>query len=134
MHQPCRMVPVHSRDWELLGILWQQAFYVDTCLPLIGLRSAPYLFNQFAEALQWILQNNYGFRCLIHYLDDYLISTPANFTECQHLLTVFLQVCKLLGIPVAMDKVEGPATLIVFLDLELDSVKQQIRLPLDRLF
>ena len=68
-----------------------------------------------AEALQWILQNNYGFQCLIHYLDDHLIITPANFVECQHLLKVFLRVCKLLGIPVAMDKVEGPATLIVFL-------------------
>ena len=127
-----RMVPVHRDDWELLGIQWKQAFYVDTCLPF-GLRSAPYLFNQFAEALQWILQNNYGFECLIHYLDDYLIITPANFSECHYLLTIFLRVCKLLGIPVAFDKVEGPATLIVFLGLELDSVKQQIRLPVDKL-
>ena len=127
-----RMVPVQRDDWELLGIQWKQAFYVDTCLPF-GLRSAPYLFNQFAEALQWILQNNYGFECLIHYLDDYLIITPANFSECHHLLTIFLSVCKLLGIPVAFDKVEGPATLIVFLGLELDSVKQQIRLPVDKL-
>ena len=85
---------------------------VGTLSPF-GLRSAPYLFNQFAEALQWILQNNYGFECLIHYLDDYLIITPANFLECHHLLTIFLRVCKLLGIPVAFDKVEGPATLIV---------------------
>ncbi len=50
------MVPVHRHDWELLGIHWRRAYYVDTCLPF-GLRSARYLFNQFAEALQWILQN-----------------------------------------------------------------------------
>ena len=66
-----RMIPVHREDWELLGIQWKQAYYVDTCLPF-GLRSAPFLFNQFAEALQWILQNNYGIHWLIHYLDDYL--------------------------------------------------------------
>ena len=53
------MVPVRRQDWELLGMKWKEAYYVDTCLPF-GLRSAPYLFNRFAEALQWILQRNYG--------------------------------------------------------------------------
>jgi hypothetical protein len=130
-----RMVPVRREDWELLGIRWKQAFYIDTCLPF-GLRSAPFLFNQFAEALQWILQNNYGLHWLIHYLDDYLImapATPADSSDCQELLAVFLRVCKLLGIPVAMEKVDGPATIIIFLGLELDSVLQQIRLPLEKL-
>ena len=45
-----RMVPVRSQDWELLGMYWQGNYYFDTCLPF-GLRSAPYLFNQYAEAL-----------------------------------------------------------------------------------
>ena len=67
-----RMVPVCRNDWELLGMKWREAYFVDTCLPF-GLRSAPYLFNQFAEALQWILQHNYCLQWLIHYLDDYLI-------------------------------------------------------------
>lgn len=40
---------------------------------------------------------------------------------------------ELLGIPVAMDKVDGPATIIIFLGLELDSVLQQIRLPAEKL-
>ena len=39
-----RMIPVHRCDWELLGIHWKQAYYVDTCLPF-GLRSAPFLFK-----------------------------------------------------------------------------------------
>ena len=63
---------------------------------------------------------------LPHHYPSQLCGVPA-------LLKVFLRVCKLLGIPVAMDKVEGPATLIVFLGLKLDSVKQQIRLLLDKL-
>ncbi len=32
-----------------------------------------------------------------------------------------------------MDKVEGPATLITFLGLELDSVRQQVKLPPEKL-
>ena len=45
-----RMVPIDPKDWDLLSMKWQGNFYLDTCLPF-GLRSAPYLFNQFAEAL-----------------------------------------------------------------------------------
>ena len=45
-----RMVPVQHQDWKLLGMKWKEAYYVDTCHPF-GIRSAPYLFNQFAEAL-----------------------------------------------------------------------------------
>jgi len=44
------MVPVCRDDWELLGIFQQNHYFIDTCLPF-GLRSAPYLFNQFASAL-----------------------------------------------------------------------------------
>ena len=126
-----RQIPVHSDDWNLLGIRWRQQYYVDTCLPF-GLRSAPYLFNQFAEALHWVLQNNYHLNWLIHYLDDYLIMATSS-PQCLQQLTTFLEVCKRLGIPIAMEKVDGPVTVIVFLGLELDTVQQQIRLPKDKL-
>ena len=85
------------------------------------------------EALKWILQNNYQFRWLIHYLDDDLIIAPPDSPECHILLAKFLQVCKLLGFPVAAEKVDGPATSIVFLGLELDSDLHQIRLPAEKL-
>ena len=38
-----------------MGIYWQSQYYVDLYLPF-GLRSAPFLFNQFSNALEWILQ------------------------------------------------------------------------------
>ena len=34
------LVPVRRDDWELLGIHWQNCYFVDTCLPF-GLQSAP---------------------------------------------------------------------------------------------
>ena len=36
---------------------WAGQFYVDTVLPF-GLRSAPFIFNKFATALEWILQHH----------------------------------------------------------------------------
>ena len=67
-----RIVPVFREDWELLRIHWQNLYHVNTYLPF-GLRSVPYLFNQFATALNWILTTNNGMSHLIHYLDDYLL-------------------------------------------------------------
>ena len=66
-----RLIPVQAADWVHLGICWRRQFYVDTCLPF-GLRSAPALFNHYAEALDWIMANNYGAQ-LLHYLDDFLL-------------------------------------------------------------
>ncbi len=43
-----RICPVRKEDWHLLGICWQNLYYVDKCLPF-GLRSAPYLFNMVTE-------------------------------------------------------------------------------------
>jgi len=28
-----RLIPVREEDWNLLGICWRDAFYIDTCLP-----------------------------------------------------------------------------------------------------
>ena len=123
-----RMIPVRRQDWELLGMRWNGAYYFDTCLPF-GLRSSLYLFNEYAEALQWILHHNYGMSSLIHYPDDYFLTGPAQSSACATQLHQLLQGCAHLGIPVAMDKVDGPATSLTFLGLELDSVQQQIRLP-----
>ena len=127
-----RMVPVRSQDWELLGMYWQGNYYFNTCLPF-GLRFAPYLFNQYAEALAWILHNNYNVSNLIHYLDDYFLAGPPSAPTCGNYLQRFLQVCRQLGVPIATQKVEGPTAIITFLGLELDSLKQQIRLPTDKL-
>ena len=49
-----RMVPVSVRLRHLLGFIWKGVTYVECCLPF-GLRTAPFLFNLFAEGLHWIL-------------------------------------------------------------------------------
>ena len=49
------ILPVHPEDRNLLGMCWNNAIYIDTCLPF-GLRSAPKLFNLLADLLAWILE------------------------------------------------------------------------------
>ena len=42
---------VHPSDWELLEMKWQGVYFFDMVLSF-GLRSAPFLFDQFSLALE----------------------------------------------------------------------------------
>ena len=77
-----------------LGTTWHE---MPIKVLIFGLRSAPFLFNQFAKALQWILQHNYGLQWLIHYSDDYLIVGAPDSHNCGEHLQCFLRVCMCLG-------------------------------------
>ena len=71
-----RLIPIYPDDWNLLGSYWQAHFFIDLYLPF-GLRSAPYIFNQLSDALQWILRNNYGLQDVLHILADFLESVVS---------------------------------------------------------
>ena len=126
-----RLLPVHPADRHLLGMKWRELIYVDTCFPF-GLRSAPKLFNILADLLSWIVRVK-GVSYSIHYLDDFLTMGPPASPTCQHNLETFIQVCNDLGVPLALEKVEGPTTCLTFLGITLDTYKMEIRLPEEKL-
>lgn len=132
-----RQFPVHPDDWELLGMRWNNLYYFDKVLPF-GLRSAPYIFNQLSDALEWILINQCSISYVGHILDDFLIMEPSATTQppsqpCQASLTSMLLTFKTLGVPIAEHKTDGPSQVIEFLGLILDSKKMEARLPNDKL-
>ena len=97
-----RVVPVHPVDRTLLGTQWEDKVYVDAALPF-GLRSAPKIFNAIADALQWIARRH-GVSNLWHYLDDFITCGLAGSDECRLNLQLLLDLCRLLGIPIAEEK------------------------------
>jgi len=106
---------------------WDRKIYIDTCLPF-GLRSAPKLFNVLADLLLWILEHH-NVSPVMHYLDDFLTMGPAGSPTCAHNLTVIKEICSSLGIPLALEKVEGPSDCLTFLGIMLDTQLMQARLP-----
>ena len=52
---------------------------------------------------------------------------------CREALELAIPLCQWLGFPVALNKVEGPSTTLVFLGIEIDSVKQELWLPAEKL-
>ncbi len=132
-----RQLPVHPDDWELLGMYWNNSYYFDKVLPF-GLRSAPKIFNQLSDALEWILLNKCFISYVGHILDDFLIMEPpakigASSHACQASLSSMLLTFTTLGVPIAEQKTEGPSQVIEFLGITLDSQKMEARLPADKL-
>ena len=126
-----RLIPVHPQDRVLQGMEWDGKIYVYPCLPF-GLRSAPKIFNAVADALCWCLQQA-GIRFILHCLDDYIIVSPPNSSECARAVEILGQTCAQLGVPVAANKSEGPVTSLVFLGIVIDTVAGGLRLPDDKL-
>ncbi len=126
-----RMVPIHPYDQPLLAITWRQVTYIDQALPF-GLRSAPKVFTAVADGLTWALIQS-GVSTLLHYLDDFFFCSPSHSNGCEKALATAIPLCKSLGLPVSPHKVVGPATTLTFLGIIIDSEKQELRLPKEKL-
>ena len=127
-----RNIAVHPAERYLLGMKWRGQQYVDLALPF-GLRSAPYIFNAVAEAVEWILVYSYKVSDLLHYLDDFISASPPDSPQCAQNLSTSLAVCKRLGLPLHPGKCVGPTPLLTVLGIELDSVAQFACLPAEKL-
>ena len=126
-----RVVPVHPEDRPLLGMKFQGRTYADATLPF-GVRSAPKIFNAVADALLWILKAH-GVSNIMHYLDDFItLGTPGS-SQCESNRLIMSGLCELLGMPLAVDKCEGPTTLLGFLGFLLDTNNMTVSLPQEKL-
>ena len=62
-----------------------------------------------------------------------MILGPPTSLKCQEDLHTIIRVCKDLGVPLALEKIEGPSTTLPFLGIVLDTVVMETRLPHDKL-
>ena len=125
-----RMLPVHPHDQPTLGVQWEGVMYTDSALPF-GLRSAPKIFSAVADALQWILVQK-GITNLLHYLDDFIFVSKS-LGEAKSKMRTLVATFASLGVPLEPSKLEGPASCLTFLGIELDTVTLQLKLPNDKL-
>ena len=106
----------------MLGMFWEGALFVDAALPF-GLHSASK--NAVADALEWMVGQE-GITSLFHYLNDFLIVGSPGSLECSRHLTTLLALFEQLGVPVAMDKLEGPTTSLTFLGIQIDTISMEL--------
>ena len=126
-----RLVPIHPQDRHLFGVRWDDQVFVDQALPF-GLSSAPKLFTAVADAIGWALLQS-GLLFHIHYLDDFLFFFPSSAFQEPSPLPRILSILSTLNVPVALHKIEGPASTVTFLGVVVDTARFELRLPLDKL-
>ena len=123
-----RHIPIAPSDWWLLGFFWNDAYWYDRFLPF-GLRTAPYIFDLFAKALCWMLL--IAGWLVLHYLDDFITFLPPGVDPTPY-ENYFDFLCKTLGISNNKKK-KKRGQVVVFLEIELDSLLMEARLPADKL-
>ena len=114
-------------DYPLLGIKWDSQYYFDRCLAM-GLKSSCAIFEKFSTSLEWLAVHHLKVSAVLHILDDFLFIVHSH-DKCNADLSIFFSMCDFLGVPIAHAKTLGPLTTLQFAEIELDSVRQEARLP-----
>ena len=125
-----RLIPLHKEVQHLFCMNWSDAYYIDLVMEM-GCSSSCRIFEVFSTAITWIAKSKLGIDN-VHYLDDFMLGSRSE-SEGQTKLKQFLKMCDDIGIPIAKKKTFFPNTCMSFLGIELDTVKQEMRLPLDKL-
>ena len=125
-----RVIPVHPQDHHL-GIQWCGDMFVDRSLPF-GLWYAPKISTALSNMVVWAIHHK-GVRHLLHYLDDFLLFGQLGTLEAGQAVATARAVFAEAGILVAEHKTEGPATLVTFLGILVDTVQFQLWLLADKL-
>lgn len=131
-----RSVRIHPSNWQACGLKWQfntdrfHTYFVDTALPF-GSRLAPSIFNRLTQSVRRMMAQK-GFHQVIAYLDDFLI-IERTYDKCLNALNTLLSLLRDLGFSIAWDKLEGPAQAVVFLGVNIDTVRGCLELPPEKL-
>ena len=125
-----RIIPVHPSQWHLLGMKWKGNYYFDKVLSMGG-RSSPSIFDGVSSAIEWICTTNYLIDVLMHLLDDFLSVEPP-YKE-PNALKLLIEIFERLGVPLAPHKIFGPAQVLEFLGIILDTLQMEARLSAEKI-
>lgn len=127
-----RSVPIHHTNFAATGLRWQFkghdhfTYMYDTRLPF-GAKSSPEIFHRLTQSVRRMMARR-GFHAVVVYLDDFLVVGQTK-QECQLAFDTLLQLLQDLGFQISWRKVIGPTQQLVFLGVELDTLKCEMALP-----
>lgn len=130
--QAFRLLIINPADFDLLGIWFDNKFYIDKCLPF-GCSIACSLFEKFSTFLHWLVTQETNLNTLDHYLDDFIFAGKSDTSDCATLMNKFLEISAHIGVPIAGNKTVYPTTVLTFLGFEIDTDLMLIRLPAEKL-
>jgi hypothetical protein len=121
-----RLLPVRLEDLCFLTFACGENHFLDSRVTF-GLRSAPRLFNVFADAIQYILQAN-GIESVMHYLDDFVAVVSMKSGLAQDAEILIKEVFAALNIKLSAKKCQC-GTEVELLGFRVNTHTQKISLP-----
>ena len=92
---------------------------------------SPKIFSAVADTLLWILIQKAS-KTVLHYLDDF-IWVAGSLAEAKYQKEILLSTWHALGVPLEPSKLQGAATCLSSLGIEVNTVAFQLCLPVDKL-
>ena len=123
-----RLIPVSPSDFDLLGIQFNDQYFIDKCLPF-GCFISCSVFEKFSTFLHWLTVQKCDLNTIEHYLDDFFFAGPPNTMQCHRLMSCFEAVCADMQVPLTDEQKFGPVTSLAFLGLQIDTINMQVRVP-----
>ena len=129
-------VPISSFDWNLMTLKAEHPisgvvfYFFDKCLPF-GSSISCTIFQVISDAISHLVSFRTRKRN-INYLDDYFFAALKKLV-CDWQVDTFIQVCEEISFPVALEKTFWGTTVIVFLGLLLDSERQVVCIPVEKI-
>ena len=132
-----RLIPLLRRCWKWLIMKVQDptsgewCFFIDKCLPF-GASISCALFQEFSDAFCFLIEcKTNSISSVTNYLDDFLF-LALTLSHCNYLISIFMQLCEQIGVPLALEKTEWGMEIIVFLGILLNGNTLSLSIPLEK--
>ncbi|XP_066925176.1 uncharacterized protein [Clytia hemisphaerica] len=131
-----RSVPVHPANFKALGLKWKLpgddhfTYFVDTRLPFGG-SSAPGIFHRLTQSVRRMMARR-GFSDVVVYLDDFLV-VGRTYEESEAAYMTLRSLLLELGFTISPSKLVTPCQKLVFLGVEIDTIKLTLSLSVKKL-
>jgi hypothetical protein len=122
-----RIIPLRESDYSLMGFNWNDETYMECFLPF-GLSSACAIYERLAAAIEKIGKEVFGLKLTVHYLDDTIVC-DLNQAGCDEAAACFRAILEMLGMAVNYKKVTEAAMICIYLGIEVDAIKKEVRIP-----
>ena len=135
MSMAFRNIPLNreSRQWLVMKavhpVMKVTYYFVDKCLPF-GSSISCKVFQDFSDSVAHLVKFNTQ-KDTVNYLDDFFFVALLKLW-CDWQVTTFLSICQQIKFPVSLEKTFWGDTRIVFLGLLLDTIRQVVCIPQEK--
>ena len=126
------LLPIRIQDMRLTGLKFNNKYYLQKTLPM-GCSISSQYYERFACFLEWRTKRESKLQSTSHYCDDHMFCGRRGTGQYLFIMNTFKSICDRLNVPLCQEKEVLPCTCMVYLGFTIDTVRQWILIPLDKI-